>query len=274
MKKFHWSFFTLTLFLLLGAGCSNSKDTSTQTTEAITREQQAYVYCTSKGYVPKIRFDSELNRNHLFCSFENGRECDAIAFLQKQCDPEKVAQEADINVSLSPPESRFLCEPIAKPVCATDSKTYTNRCIAESQGKEVRYEGVCNEQDEPFILEAPPEPQKTTKSSSSSRSSTTQRNTPPPPTTNTTQPSTSQTSGTPEWVNNLTGLLESSASPYGITLSECRSSNALYYYQKEDCTNCFNILYSSTGETLCYPDMNDNECPVWNKTSCKVIWKK
>ncbi len=275
MKKFHLSFFAISIMLLAGAGCSGNT-TPTPTTDTTTREQQAYVYCANKGHVPKIRFDSETNRNRLFCTFEDGRECDALAFFNKQCDPKDLPEQPDINTSLTPPESRFHCEPIAKPVCTTDSQTYTNRCIAEAQGKEVKYEGVCSEQDEPFVLEAPPEPPSKTRSSGSSSSRTTTQTT-NPPASNTTQPTTpSQNTNTaaPEWTNTLIALLQNSASSHPVTLYQCPSGSATYYYQKEDCANCFNILYNSSGESVCYPGMNDTECPTWRQSSCKEIWKK
>jgi len=288
MKKILLPAFFAVLFVLVGAGCASPSPSATTQTSTATREQQAYVYCTSKGYTPKIRFDSEVNRNRLFCMFENGRECDAIQYLDKKCDPKKIEVEEDINSSLTPPELRFNCEPKAKPVCTTEGKTYTNRCIAEAQGQKVRYEGVCTEKDEPFVLETPPEEVKKPGSSSNSGSSVqrsaswpatpsrtvsdSEKATPQPVPNGT--PSSADASTPPEWVPNLISLLSSSASPYKMTLSECKSGGTTYYYQKEDCPSCFRILYKSTGESACYPGLDDSQCPVWNEKSCKIIWQK
>ncbi len=294
MKKFALPFFCSALLLLIGAGCSSSNTkTSVDQTSTTTREQQAYVYCSNKGYTPKIRFDTEVNRNRLYCVFENGRECDALQYMDKKCDPKKVAVEQDINSSLTPPESRFNCEPIAKPVCTTEGQTYTNRCTAEAQGKQVKYDGVCSEKDEPFVLEAPTPKSKEvvtqdddkkpsvtrdaswpagsgSGSSSSKTSASTQTN----QNTNNYTDNSSSASSAEEWIPNLTALLESSSSPYPVTLSECKVGSKKYYYQKEDCSSCFKILYKETGETACYPGLDDSQCPAWSERNCKVIWKK
>lgn len=287
MKK-NLSFLVLGLtLLLLGAGCSKAKpETLTQTTAA-TREQQAYVYCTNKGHTAKIRFDSEVNRNQLWCLFESGRECDALEFMTGKCDPQKAESKQEANTSLTPPGTRFYCEPITKPVCTTDDQTYTNRCLAEAQGKKVKYEGVCNEKDEPFVLEAPSdagavitksdEGESSVKRSaswpaeSSSKVESEKESGVSSPSRNS---ATADPPGTSDWVHDLIALLQSSASPYQITLAECVEGNKKYYFQEEDCPNCFKILYSSSGESLCYPGLNQSQCPAWREKNCKIIWQK
>lgn len=295
-KKSSLVFLCLTLFLFVGAGCKKTPPTVDPESERATREQQAYVYCSGKNFTAQIRFDSEVNRNRLFCIFENGTQCDAIAFMDGKCDAKKATEETDINASLTPPGERFNCEPIAKPVCATDNKTYTNGCIAEALGKTVKYEGVCTEQDEPFIHEQPKNINNTVKKPANDQDTGTSvrrdaswpassgsplygvaKKTPTTPssgTTVTSKPATTNQAASVEWVGNLTSLLESSASPYPITLSECKEGGNLYYYQKEDCSSCFKILYNNSGESMCYPGMNDDACPVWNEKNCKVIWIK
>lgn len=274
MKKFLLPALTFTL-ILVGAGCSTTPASDTTEVSTATREQQAYVFCTKKGYTATIRFDSSVNRNRLFCSFGAGKECDAFDYLEGDCDPKTVKVEEDINTSLTPPGERYNCEPIANPVCGTDAKTYTNRCIAEAQGKQIRYEGVCSENDEPFVLNAPPlDPQKTTKPTTSQPSPSKTTTSPTTPTKTPPSSSGSDVNTSPDWVHNLTSLLQSSASPYKITLSQCKEGTKTYYYQKEDCSTCFKILYNVSGESLCYPGLDDTACPVWSEKNCKVIWQK
>lgn len=263
--------------MLLGAGCTKTPvvNTDDQALAKITRDQQVYVYCTNRGYTATIRFDSEVNRNRIYCISEPGKECDAYDFMDGKCDPKKVKGE-DVNASLTPiGGTRLNCDPIAKPVCAIDGKTYTNRCIAETQGKKVQYEGVCNEHDEPLVVEPrtiDPTPTKPTGSTGGTASGSTQ------PKTTTPEPShgdsTPESASAPEWIPNLTSVLQSSASPYKITLSECTEGKNKYYYQKEDCSSCFKILYKESGETACYPGMDDGQCPTWSEKNCKVIWEK
>lgn len=299
MQKNFFPLLAFTLLLLLGAGCKKTPPTVDPEAVRATREQQAYVYCSGKNFTPQIRFDSEVNRNRLFCIFENGTHCDAIAFMDGKCDAKKATGETDINTSLTPPGERFNCEPIAKPVCATDNKTYTNRCIAEALGKTVKYEGVCTEQDEPFTHEQPKNINNTVIKPANDQDTGTSvrrdaswpassgsplygvaKKTPPGQnsgsgtTVKSKSSVTTNEAASVEWVGNLTSLLESSASPYPITLSECREGAKLYYSQKEDCSSCFKILYNSSGESMCYPGMNDDACPVWNEKNCKVIWRK
>lgn len=286
MQKF-LPLFCVTLLTLIGAGCSKAPAPAAPT-DLATREQQAYVFCTNKKATPQIRFDSEANRNRLYCEFAEGKECDAIAYMDGKCDPAKLTVETNINESLTPPGQRFNCSPIAKPVCTTGNKTYTNRCIAESQGQTVKYEGVCSEKEEPFVLDSsnqvdsgttvtkrPYEKRTATWPASSGSSSRTVTNNPAPAPVVTSAPAPTQNEPvTSEWVDSLTALLQSSASPYAITLSQCHEGSNTYYYQKEDCSTCFKILYSNSGQSLCYPGMNDDACPKWSERNCRVVWTK
>lgn len=304
MQKFLLPFSTLALLLLIGAGCQKTTTTTSQESaqDKTTRDQQAYVYCVSRGFTAKVKFDSSINKNRIYCSAEPGQECDVYDFIDGKCDPKKVDKN-DINLSLSPLEGKRLdCDSVAKPVCSTDGKTYVNKCTAELQGKKVRYEGICNENDQPFELTPSPELSKTVRyraapsptnaygstktydSGDSSASSAPAANTAPAPTTkNTVTPKTAPAPHTqptsvsaqgPEWIPNLTSVLESSTSPYKMTFSECLVGSEKYYYQKEDCANCFKVLYQENGETACYPGLDDGMCPTWSEKSCKVIWEK
>lgn len=296
MKKF-LPMFGAALLVLVGAGCQkNTVDPKIAATSAATREQQAYVFCTNKGYKAQIRFDSEVNRNRLYCTFDTGKECDALNFMDGKCSHKTAEGQSDINASLTPPGDRFNCAPVANPVCTTENKTYTNRCIAETQGKKVKHEGVCSENEEPFDLQAPSKQNPIKKLPSDTAESGTYevRDASWPAshdyigggrgtsvnTGNTAAKSepehtkTSKNASSDEWIQNLTALLENSSSESPITVAECPLGADTYYYQKEDCSNCFKVLYTSNGEVACYPGMNDSACPNWKESNCKVIWTK
>ena len=298
MKKFFVHFLASAgFFILLGAGCQKNPATDPSATQIakITRDQQVYVYCTNRGFEARIQFDSEVNRNRIFCSFPTGRKCDAYDFVDGKCNP-KEPNPDDINSSLTPiVGTRMECDHIANPVCTTDGKTYTNRCTAETQGKKVKYEGSCNEKDAPFELDVPPYDPQSSKSrvpsptyatplhSSDEKTNTLPSNqapkksespsaAPPSP-----QPHVSATSGSTastEWLPNLESVLQSSTSPYKLSISECAVGSEKYYYQKEECVNCYQVLYTENGDTACYPGLADGQCPAWSETKCKIIWQK
>jgi putative hemolysin len=303
MKKLLLPFSSLALLLLIGAGCQKTAAVNPQDAQLakITLDQQAYVYCTNRGFVAKVQFDSETNKNRVYCTGTPGQQCDAIAFMNAKCDPKKINTD-DTNKSLSPIEDTKLnCDHIAKPVCGTDGKTYVNACTAKLQGKKVRYEGICNEKDEPFELTPSPELNKTvryraapspTNAYSSGKTYTPGESSNSPTPAATTQPTNSKTTAqqtkpvtiytapttesrqASEWVPNLTAVLESSTSGTNVTLSECMVGSEKYYYQKEDCSSCFKVLYRENGETACYPGLDDGQCPAWSEKNCKVVWSK
>ena len=91
MKKNYFLFAVISTLLLVGAGCSFGKSETTASStpkEAVidtTLQQEAYLFCTQKGYDIQIRFVVEQNRNIAYCIFDKDTECESVDFLHGTC---------------------------------------------------------------------------------------------------------------------------------------------------------------------------------------------
>lgn len=278
------------LILLIGAGCSDTKNTNTpdgpvdnETVVPSTPIQQAYALCVSQGYLFDI---NQTDRGYeFFCLFPEERRCDALAFLNEEC-------RRDIAVKVITPSStasiddvfdapRF-CEPIAEPVCGNDGRTYSNSCIAKQQGVELAHQGTCTEGQEPSNPPTVPEPPITgngvaqggTSSNNSESSSV-------PPQSDYSAPEPIYTEqGIPDWVAVPFSLVKDNPSIASASVARCSVAGTIYYLQVENCPTCFSTLYSDNGSLMCNPshDLNGS-CPAAFAngnvpSSCQVVLRK
>lgn len=278
MKKY---FFLLVLSLLtLGAGCSSAKKTSTSNTKSAANTsaelQAAYLNCIEKNHTVEIRFNSEKNRNEVYCVFSEGKECEVREYQQGSCDENTSTPEIRIddegNTAVPIPLTRK-CEAKAKPVCGIDGQTYTNTCTAEINGVKVKHEGLCTEEEQPKEeIVQKEEPKKTPPPSQNTSSKTT-----PSAVKENSEP-TKTNSGTiapPGWANFVEALSQKKASSPTMTFSSCKINNKNFYLQKEECPNCFRVLFAETGSVACYPGYDSaTNCPNLKESECKLIWKK
>lgn len=273
MKKIlHISLFVF-LAIFLGAGCkgkSTNTNTATTTPEIpvvdTTLQQDAYLFCTKKGYTVQIRFIPGENKNIAYCVFDEKHECESVSFMNGKCSDENTATstEEDILSMFEPGFSdKFplrLCEPIADPVCGKDNKTYTNPCIARFLDINIAHRGICDrpeivEENEiiqdsaPTIVDTPIVD--VAKSTAASLIKKTQTN--------------------KNWIEIPSSLLKSSTDK-NSTLQKCEENNTTTFLVKTGCpANCFSTLYDVSGEVLCYPGHDiSGTCPEYiNNSSYK-----
>ncbi len=280
MKKSYLLCSILSTLLLLGAGCNFSKQNTAVTTTSpaqpvidTTTQQQAYLFCTQKGYDIQIRFVAAQNRNTAYCILNPDTECDSIAFMQGTCPNATTTPEDAIAQMFEPiPGDSFplrLCEPIANPVCGVDNNTYTNGCIAEFLGVKIDHQGSCDRpaaeasaiNDSPVVdISNPPKNTNTGRPISSSNSAS-------QPT-----PGTTKSATTNNWVEIPLSLLQSTAG-MDNRIDRCTYGGDTTFFVHDD----FPTLYSATGEALCYPEHDiNNNCPEYimgsaYKNSCTKV---
>jgi putative hemolysin len=288
MKKNISFFVLLSIVLLAGAGCS-SKKTPTETTPQnnlidnplveTTEQQEAYLFCTKKGYEIQIRYEGSLNKNIAYCVFDETKKCESVAFLKDQCPEEVVPTEEEQIAKMFQPVvgDEFplrLCEPIAQPVCGTDNKTYTNACVAEFLSATIQHQGSCDRPSNIVPTEANTErvvdisviPGKNTPTKNS-ETKTNNITSPKTPT-----PGTTESANTNAWVEIPLSLLQSTAGQE-TRIDRCIQNGVTTFYVHDD----FPTLYNAKGEVICYPknDIN-NACPsfITNSTyqsSCTPV---
>lgn len=283
MKTNHLLLAVVSSILFLGAGCSfggTEKTTTSTPKEALTDttlQQEAYLFCTQKGYDIQIRYDSAKNRNITYCILDKNTECDSIAFLQGTC-PTNTNSE-DLSAMFEPiTGDNFplrLCEPKAEPICGIDNKTYTNACIAEFLGVKTRHTGSCDTSVEPVPVPTPETEieaapveitlgQQTIYGRSRSGSSNSS--------VSAGQPGTVENASTNTWVEIPLSLLQSTAGTDN-RIDRCNFNGTVTFYVHDE----FPTLYNAKGEAICYPehDINDT-CPSYitsgaYKTSCQKV---
>jgi len=268
MKKNPLLFGVAALFLLLGAGCS-SKDETPQDPEVplvdTTVQQQAYLFCTQKGYEIQIRYEAAQNRNVAYCVFNDEKECESIAFMQDRCPAEsRPTPEDERSQMFEPvPGDEFplrLCDLKAQPVCGTDGKTYTNGCIAEFLGVQIAEHNACEGNSETGpntantspIVDVSVLPERNSRTGSgSSRTDSNDRRTP--------TPGTTESANTNAWVEIPLSLLQSTANT-NARIDRCTQNGQTTFFVHDD----FPTLYNTKGEVICYPEHDiNNACPSY-----------
>lgn len=275
-------FFIIASIVLLGVGCNNANQgtpssetpapaaTSTAAAStadipevALTALQQDYLYCFNRGFEPDLRFSGR-GDILLLCVFTDGSACGAHALRTGGCKQESPAISRSPSTTIaqaSPIRSIRQCEGKADPVCGTDGKTYTSRCIAELQKIRIAADGICTTP----IAPAPETP--------NARPSS-----PTPSAPGGAQPS--QPNEPPSWLSALVSLSgNNSSDTQSVSVYRCDEQGKTYYLESDACgsTGCFRTLYNTAGSVLCFPN-NDlsGSCPSFiapNKLpqSCKKI---
>lgn len=277
MKKY---FFLLALSLLtLGAGCSTTQkppaSTSKSAASTSAELQAAYLNCIEKNHTVEIRFNSEKNKNEVYCVFSEGKECEVREYQQGSCDENTSAPEIRIEDGGGEPLPIPLtrrCEAKAKPVCGVDGQTYTNTCTAELNNVKVKHEGLCTAEElvqDEVVQKENTKPNTKTVSNTTKTQTNTQA-------TETAPVQKNDTAVAPSgWSNFVEALAQKKASSPTMTFSSCKINNKTFYLQKEECPNCFRVLFTETGSVACYPGFDSaTNCPNLKESECKLIWKK
>ncbi len=278
MKKNYFLIGFISLLVLAGAGCGSSQDdeqneTNTPTVPVVdtTLQQEAYLFCTQKGYDIQIRYDGSVNRNISYCIFSDKTECESVSFLQGKCPTREAVQVDPISERFEPfPGDEFplrLCDLIADPVCGVDNKTYTNGCVAEFLGVKIAEHNACERsgQAEPNIANTSPIvdvsvlPGRNTSQGSNNGSGTTGSSGTVAKPPRTPSPGTSESANTNAWVEIPLSLLQSTAGT-NSRIDRCSQAGVTTFYVHDD----FPTLYNAKGEVICYPkhDIN-NSCPTY-----------
>lgn len=269
MKKNYFLTSIIASMLLLGAGCNfgtsaPTPPVSTSTAEQVlidtTTQQDAYLFCTQKGYDIQIRYVAAQNRNIAYCVIDKNTECDSIEFLQGTCPIVTTTPEDSISQMFEAiPGDKFplrLCDPVANPVCGVDNNTYTNGCVAEFLGVKISHQGSCDRPAEEAnpINDTPvvdiSNPKKTSEKTKTIQISNTIE-----------KITTSETKVVPNnnWVEIPLSLLQSTAGS-DSRIDRCSYAGTVTFYVHDE----FPTLYSAKGEAICYPkhDIN-NTCPSY-----------
>jgi len=258
-------FTVIFLILFLGAGCSSGKgNTTTSTTKVVINKKPATAeiknpindYCKNNGYELIIRFDKKTQASKAYCRFKNGTECEALAYYQKKCFPGK---NPDVYINNSIAENSLTaCSNEYKPVCGADGINYTNNCLAQIQGIKIIHDGVCTNREMTIIQQE----------NTAENKQTEQKDSP------------IIISNEDDWLPILKDLILTSPSKQTPSFIEkCQISGKTYFYYSEGCSTCFNAVYGSNGQIICYPQNDlDNSCPInFNRSSrlnnCTRIWQ-
>ena len=247
------------ILVLTGAGCTNTQEKIIQTEqEEMTREQQAYVFCTNHGYTINIVQNDDLSTS-IYCDIGTEPRCLATDFLDDTCPSnklvnffgEEIKEEADVEQ----------CSNATKPVCGTNNRTYTNNCIAKQLGMEKKHDGPCDHQANTPItntedLEFNARPPKKRSSSKKSTKKPTKHN-------QKTQVITENaTEAAPDWLTTSIALFDDEAKKTAQSFY-CKKDNTIHYLVEENCTECVTTLYTQSGNLVCYPSHDfDNSCPA------------
>jgi putative hemolysin len=273
------------LLLLVGAGCSTKKtpppsnNTPAPVSLDSAEQQQAYLFCTQKGYSIKIRFVESLNRNVAYCVLEQGKECESTVYMKGKCPDDN--QNTEINTAMFEPvlADEFplrLCEPKADPVCGVDGNTYTNGCVAQFLEIKIAHVGNCSPGNAPLNDATPNDTSvKDISRIEETKISLSQMDVRPPAVG--TSSETNEQKPDNEWTEIPTSLLQSTGS--NVTVRRCGGGSSLTFLAEETSRDHFTTLYTKQGQVLCYPD-NDiqNECPSFvkqtnYKNSCPIVPK-
>jgi len=246
MKRNSLLFGIASLFLLVGIGCGSEKETPQpgNTPDAplvdTTLQQQAYLFCTEKGYEIQIRYEVAQNRNVAYCVFNDEKECESIAFMQDVCPAEaRPTPEDERSQMFEPvPGDEFplrLCDMKAQPVCGADNKTYTNGCIAEFLGVQITEHNACansaggsNTANTSPIVDVSVLPDKNTSRDTSDSPARSNSNPPRTPT-----PGTSESANTNAWVEIPLSLLQSTAGQE-TRIDRCTQNNVTTFYVHDE----------------------------------------
>ena len=280
-------------FFVFAVGCGNDEPQSPQEPQEIDPEaiietteiQKAHAHCFSQGFKPMIEY-TEASGNVLYCVFtESQKRCPAIDFLYGDCSV-RTATNFDSGFSTSTAQvddvfsgPRF-CEPVAKPVCGENGRTYTNACIAEQQGITVIANGTCAaniERGNPAVVEKQNTNSNDSGASSSGSSNignngnssfdpnntgSSADNAEPllPP--NTPQEPIISDAGLPDWVTVPFSLITQDITVIRTEVYKCQVGSSTYYLQTEQRSELFSTLYENDGDLLCNPTHDiANQCP-------------
>jgi hypothetical protein len=254
---------------------------------ALTNDQHAYLMCVRAGHRIEIEIE-DVGVRRIYCVSRAGK-CPALSLLNDTC--EKLLDAEDVSVpqldytstdGLHPGPRH--CEPVARPVCGADGKTYTNECVAIQYRVSVAHNGACGDpqpktedQKSDSQAAAKDAPQKVSVIPQQEKGSSVQ------PTDTSAAPPAQQPReplppSVPEWVHTAISLLEDGDSNIPAHIEQCSGLGGTYYYQFEDCPSCLNVLYSSAGDVVCYPAHDEEDaCPndfSIQDRSCDLIWSR
>lgn len=298
LSRTSWTVFLGALVLLTGCGKNNTPTpepvTDNEQIVSTTPLQAAYLRCTDEGHTVQIQYDAKSLQGVVYCVFESGLECPALAFLSGECTEKLVEEQAaqepeeEFVFDLDPETRPRFCEPIAEPVCGADGRTYVNECVAELQGVDIIYEGSCDgpqptvpagelpsvesvfretvedELDDRIPSERELQEDLQDRAKDLARESVDRALSPP------------QQSGAtdPNWVAGLIALYSQEDSSSADSIQRCTHGRDLFYYQTGD----FSVLYRENGSVLCYPRNDINGlCPEWFRAGageCRTLWSK
>lgn len=250
-------------------GCGNDKTTiqSNQPSPDKTTEQPqtvkqlplsknqnpAYVYCESQSYELIIRFDKTSQSSKAYCRFPDTTECVAQEFMQGTC---KLGQGSKLYYPDASNDEYENCPQTYEPVCTENNITFTNQCIAQKQKAVIIYTGPCIKEEETTINYIETNQEKT----------------------EIIEDAPTEIS-LPDWLPILTDLITSEpANEPAAFVEKCIYGTTVVYYQSAGCIDCYNTLYNTNGEVICFPN-NDTtaSCPSYfdqknRKYYCEQIW--
>lgn len=261
-----------------------------------TPDQLAYLHCIREGHDVNLQFSTEQNRYTLYCDLIDGTRCDARQFVDGICgeeDKDIIVQTPIDRTTVGLAQGPRFCEPIAKPVCGADGRTYTNSCYAEQHRVAIVAEGACTELSN---IDLPNVEADRTRTGTNVDSDGIRRRTgirprdrdisivdgapgsERPGETTLPDPETLETTeGLPDWVSLPIALLRASETIPRATIEQCRIGGIEYVLQVEGNNDDFAILYDRAGNVVCYPtnDLN-GACPAFDfdGRSCTVVWDK
>ena len=298
IKRKNIFFLSLAFVSVILTGCGNDAVEQAEPTEPIDNEtvvsstpaQKAFAYCSSKGFAPTLEH-KEATGFKLFCDFSEERRCEAVQYLAEDCSIETAEIITPLENETATKDDIFegprFCDPIAKPVCGSNGKTYANSCIATQFGITQTTEGTClaaNEPGDPELLVQP-----ASRGSLGNRVTTNNTNnsngTPVPnvltsptvPSNNTQSPNGSII---PEWAPLAFSFAEQNPNTTYAIMYKCTAQNANYFLQVEECPTCFSTLYAQDGTLICNPSNDLNSaCPSAfadgkKPSTCREILKK
>ncbi len=211
-------------------------------------KENSHSFCETQGHEIIIRFDEASQSSKAFCRFSDTTECEADAYYHDTCVPGTSSEQYVSPTQES--DTLANCGSQYEPVCGGDGITYSNTCIAQTQGITILHGGVCTSKEQADIKKVESKPIVFDNSS-----------------------------GDPSWLKIVKDFtLSSPVSDPPAFIQKCNYSNNTYYYHSEGCADCFNTLYDDVGNMVCYPSKDlASECPSFIKSStrnsyCKQVW--
>lgn len=269
--------------LLIGAGCASDAPPATLPAgpsipepeqEVVKRPRsvppltQAFEFCKTQGYNISMAYNAVIEKPVISCLFSDNSQCEAVAFYENRCSPNKGAAILADNADSSLSELRQ-CSVFDPPVCGTDGNNYTNRCAAIQQNVEVKHDGLCTpeEQGNPILSGSDDSGSDVFALDEKKSTSPEQINT--------------DTGEAAVWLGILFDIVKSQkpSSPRAL-VDKCSIQANTFYYFEEGGINGFSTLYNESGSIQCFPSNRINEpssfCQRFNPADrghhCRRIW--